>query len=300
MAHSSSYPKILALGQPAIADIWDTDVEITEKIDGSQLGFGRINGELIIRSKGKEQDLDNPDKMFIDAVEYIKSIQDKIEDNLFYYAEYLQKPRHSTLAYDRIPKNHIALFGFQYVDSREFENHRVLTMEADLLDVDVIPLIYSGKSSPEHALSLVGGESYLGGQQREGIVVKAYKPWMWMNMPFTVMAGKFVSEKFKEVHEKDWSRLNTGKGKFDLLKDKYHTEARWHKAIMHLKERGEFDGSPRDIGPLLKEIKVDIETEEKENIKNELYSIYKDDILRYATLGFPEFYKEQLAKGNLA
>lgn len=299
MAHSASYPKILALGNQSIADIFETEVEITEKVDGSQIGFGMIGGELVVRSKGKEQDIENPDKMFAEGVAYIKSIADRIPDDAFFYGEYLSKPRHSTLAYDRIPKNHIVLFGARHED-HTFLSYNLVAYWAKEFGVDAIPLIYAGVSNPEHALSLVDGESYLGGQQREGIVVKAYKPWLWMNIPLTVMAGKFVSEKFKEVHEKDWTRLNTGKGKMDSLKDKYHTEARWHKAIMHLKERGTFDGSLKDIGPLIKEIKSDIELEEKENIKHELYSIYKDDILRYATLGFPEWYKLELAKGNLS
>lgn len=300
MAHSSAFPKILALGHKDIADIFDTPVEITEKIDGSQFGFGLIAGELTIRSKGKEIDLENPDKMFIEGVEYVKSVANRLPNNMFFYAEYLSKPRHSTLAYDRIPKNHICLFGVRSDLTHEWAAWGEIDKYAKILEVDTIPLIYHGMSSPEHALSLVDGDSYLGGQKREGIVVKAYKSWMWMNIPLGVMAGKFVSEKFKEVHEKDWTRLNTGKGKFDVLKDKYRAEARWHKAIMHLKERGEFEGGLRDIGKLIAEIKSDLMAEEKENIKNELFSIFKDDILRSATSGFPEWYKEQLAKGELA
>lgn len=295
---SSAYPKILALGHKDIADIFDTEVEITEKVDGSQFGFGKINGELVIRSKGKEQDLDNPDQMFVEGVEYVKSIADRLPEDLFFYSEYLQRPKHSTLAYDTTPLNHIALFAGRRV-TNAWLSHDELKEWAAKLEVETVPIIYSGMSSPEHALSLVEGDSYLGGQKREGIVVKAYKSWMWMNMPLTVMAGKFVSEKFKEVHEKSWASENTGKGKFDVLKAKYKSEARWHKAIMHLKERNLFDGSPRDIGPLIKEIKNDIVAEEKENIKDELWKLFSDDILRVATNGFPEWFKESLAKGEL-
>lgn len=298
MIHSSAYPKILALGHRDIASIFDDEVEITEKIDGSQFGFGKLNGELVIRSKGQELDIDNPDNMFRAGVEYVKSIETKLPEDVFFYGEYLQKPRHSTLAYKDIPRNHIALFGVKLRDS-SWLRHVDLENVADDLGVDLVPVIYRGKSSPEHALSLVDGESYLGGQKREGIVVKAYKSWMWMNMPLTVMAGKFVSEQFKEVHEKDWSRLNTGKGKFDVLKDKYRSEARWHKAIMHLKERGEFEGSPRDIGKLIKEICQDIELEARPEIMDDLWKIFSGDILRAATAGFPQWYKEALAKGEL-
>ena len=77
MAHSVAFPKIIALGGVGIGSIFDEEVEITEKLDGSQFGFGIVDDTLVVRSKGKEQDLDNPDKMFIEGVEYVRSIQDR-------------------------------------------------------------------------------------------------------------------------------------------------------------------------------------------------------------------------------
>ena len=74
---TSAFPKILHIGNKQISDLFDGVVEITEKVDGSQLGFGKVNGELFVRSKGKEQDLDNPDKMFEGAVEFVKTIADQ-------------------------------------------------------------------------------------------------------------------------------------------------------------------------------------------------------------------------------
>lgn len=297
---SASFPKILAIGHPDIKELFDGEVEITEKLDGSQLGFGVVNGELIVRSKNKEQELDNPDKMFALAVQYIKSIHTEglLTEGVFYYGEYLNKPRHSTLAYDRTPKNNIALFGV--MAGLEFKDYDFIKREADRLRIDVVPLIYRGKSSGEHVLEIVKGDSYLGGAKREGVVVKAYKSWAYLNkIPYTVMAGKFVTEEFKEVHEKDWKKLNTGKGKLEVMKAQYKTEARWHKAVQHIKEAGNLTGSPKDIGALMKEVKDDITAEEKENIKNQLWSLYGDDFLREATNGLPQWYKEELAKGNI-
>lgn len=163
MDKSSAFPKILAIGHKDIKSLFEDEVEITEKLDGSQFGFGIVDGELIIRSKGKEQDLDNPDKMFRVGVEYIKSIKDRLTEGVFYYGEYLEKPRHSTLAYDRIPKNNIALFGM--VNQGIFMPYSNIKHEAERLGVDAMPLIYQGKSSPEHVLELVKGVSYLGGAQ---------------------------------------------------------------------------------------------------------------------------------------
>lgn len=116
-----AFPKIFAMGTRYIADILKEEVEVTEKVDGSQFGFGKIDGEVICRSKGKIQPLDNPDKMFKEAVEYVLSIEDKLAEGNFYYAEYLQKPKHNNLKYGRIPNNHLILLGF-YIEEGEVKS----------------------------------------------------------------------------------------------------------------------------------------------------------------------------------
>ena len=50
--------------------------------------------------------------------------------------------------------------------------------------------------------------------------------------------------------------------------------------------------------PVLK-INVDIETEEKENIKDQLYAIYRGDIMKYATHGLAQWYKTKLVDGSV-
>ena len=301
MSKTAAFPKILHVGDKQIADLFEGQVEITEKLDGSQFGFGRINGELVIRSKGRELDLDNIDKMFGEGVAYVKSIAERIPDNIFFYGEYLQKPRHSTLAYDRIPTNHIALFGVYDSGTREYLPYESIQEWAGILGVDAMPIIKQGYSSPEEVLGLVRERrSYLGGQNIEGVVVKAYKPWLFMGqIPLSVMAGKYVTEEFKEVHTKDWTKLNTGKGKLDVLKDNYRTEPRWNKAIQHLRDAGMLTGTPRDIGNLIKEVHMDITTEESANIKEQLWIIFGRDILSYATSGLPQWYKEKILLGGL-
>lgn len=289
------------MGDKQISDLFDGEVEITEKLDGSQFGFGRVDGELVIRSKGREIDLEAFDKMFGEGVAYVKSIQDKIPDGMFFYGEYLQKPRHSTLAYDRIPKNHIALFAVYNSEERAYYEYDQIESWAKTLGVDAIPLLYSGYSSPEAVLEMVKErQSYLGGQLVEGVVVKAYKPWMFLGqIPLSVMSGKYVSEAFKEVHQRDWTKLNTGKGKLDVLKENYRSEARWNKAIQHLKESDELLGSPKDIGNLIKEVQRDIRDEEEANIKEQLWNIFGKDILAQATLGLAQWWKEKILLGEV-
>jgi hypothetical protein len=301
MSHSAAFPKILHIGDKQILDLFEGDVEITEKIDGSQFGFGKTpEGELIIRSKGREISLDNADKLFFPAITYINSIQDRIPNGWFFYGETLHAPRHSTLAYDRVPRNHIALFAVYEIEPRVYHNYDAIKHQAELLEVDAVPLLFRGVTTATNVLDMVKDTpSYLGGQNVEGIVVKAYKNWMFLGqIPLSVMSGKYVTEEFKEVHNKDWSKLNTGKGKFDVLKENYRTEARWRKAVQHLRERGELTGTPKDIGLLIKEARVDIETEEKENIKDVLWAIYKEDILKYSVFGLAQWWKEKLVLGE--
>lgn len=295
------FPKILHIGDKQIESLFDGEVEITEKVDGSQLGFGKVNGRLFVRSKGQELDLDNPNQMFEKAVTYVKSIEDKLPDNFTFYGEYLQKPKHNTLAYDRTPTNGIALFGVYNYITKEFLGSDEITRYAGLLNVDRVPVIHIGKSSPGEVLEMVNQRvSYLGGQKIEGVVVKAYKNWEYLGqIPLSVMSGKYVTEEFKEVHIKNWKAENTGKGRLEVAVSQYKSEARWNKAIQHLRDSGEFTGTPKDIGNLIKEIKNDVIAEEKENIKDQLWDIYGEQFTRAATDGFPQWFKEKLVLGEL-
>jgi hypothetical protein len=166
-----------------------------------------------------------------------------------------------------------------------------------MFDIECVPLIFQGNvKSPDFLLGLLERESVLGGSHIEGVVVKNYTAkFLLGGQPMPLMAGKFVSEKFKEVH-RGWEKQHTGKGRWEIFKDSYKTEARWHKAVQHLAEKGELTNTPKDIGNLLKEIKNDIATEEMETIKEFLYKEFGGDLLRQATSGFPEWYKGEILK----
>lgn len=296
-----SFPKIFAIGQRHIQDIFDSEVEITEKIDGSQFSFGKIDGELIVRSKGCQLYVDNPEEMFKEGIEYIVSIQAMLPDNTVFYSEYLKKPKHNVLAYDRIPKNHLMLFGAMDLRSQRFCHYDGLSSWAKKHDIEIVPRLFEGKiEKPEDIFELIEIGSVLGGQKVEGVVVKNYsKPFVIGGQIINVMSGKYVSEKFKEVANKEWKRDNTGKGQWEMFLTKYKSEARWNKAIQHLRETGILEESPRDIGNLLKEIQVDIVKEEGDEIKEFLWKHFHKEVLRYAIKGFPEYYKELLLKESI-
>ena len=54
--------------------------------------------------------IDEPEGMFKTGVEQIKSIQHLLTPNWIYRGEYLSKPKHNTLCYDRVPEKNIIIY----------------------------------------------------------------------------------------------------------------------------------------------------------------------------------------------
>jgi len=304
-----SFPKIFHIGDRPIKQSVDVPVEVTEKIDGSQLGFMRKGEDVFIRSKGAfiydgdhfVRDIPEND-LFYPAVQYILMEQDYLLDSHIYYGETLCKPKHSTLAYDKTPQNNIALFGVLDPDGVPFEYAKIKN-EAMHFGVGVVKLLYTGMkpediSTSEWIETFLKSESQLGGPKIEGVVVKRYQEHLVGSQLLPIMSGKYVSEAFKEVHNKNWNKENTGRGKWQTYKEGFRTEARWNKAVQYLKEKGELTGTPKDIGPLIERIKDDISEEEKHNIMEKLWNEFGKDILSESVKGFPEFYKKQLMNGG--
>ena len=144
-----AFPKVWALGKAEVFDILNHEVEVTEKVDGSQIVFGKDEvGALKIRSKGRViydcdcggfvRELSKGD-LFAPAIDYILSLDKDgaLPPGYTFYGETLCKPKHNTLAYGRVPLHNIALFGVkdQYGDWLDYQNQ--VEVAADL-DVDVV------------------------------------------------------------------------------------------------------------------------------------------------------------------
>jgi hypothetical protein len=224
-------------------------------------------------------------------------------DGVWFYGEYLRKPKHNTLNYDRIPQGHIALFAAnhtkmsglwaRYADLYEYADELSLGVVKRVMDEDVRT---AGEILEYLATDPV---SSLGGPM-EGVVIKNFNKemeYVGKYSPFTV--AKFVTEKFKEVHTSTWKAENTDGGKWAAFKEQYRTPQRWHKAVQHLRDTGVLHGSPKDIGQLIIEVQRDIGMESKEDIKAALWRVFGKDLLRFSTKGLPEWYKEQLARGEI-
>jgi len=291
-----TYPKIYALGHVAVLDIFDGKTILQEKVDGSQFSFGVFNGVLRCKSKGKEQLIDAPDKMFNKAIETIKGIQDKLVDGWTYRGEYLQKPKHNVICYSREPKGNIILFDINDGQESYLPPDKVAAA-AEALGLECVPTFLTDlTSSPtlEELDKWLETESILGGHKIEGVVIKNYSQF---GRDKKVLMAKFVSEAYKEKHSRHWKiSAKTGKNITQIITEVYRNENRWNKAIQHLKEKGELDVSPKDIGPLIKEIQQDVLDECSEEIKNKLFNYFWGDISRGIIRGFPDWYKRELVK----
>jgi hypothetical protein len=140
--------------------------------------------------------------------------------------------------------------------------------------------------------------SFLGGVQIEGVVIKNYNENVEIGGMIFPLFTKYVREEYKEKHQADW-KSRSPKGSLQEYFDGFCNENRWKKAILHLKEKGEIEQSPRDIGKIINEIQEDIKTEEKDNIKDFLYKNFIKDILRRSVKNFPQWYKDLLVEENL-
>lgn len=303
-----AYPKVAALGHRAVEDIFEGTVEVTEKIDGSQFAFGILDGELHYRSKGRQipRHSVTESDLFYPVIQWVEQAAERglVQEGFWYYGETLKKPKHSTLTYSRVPQNHFALFGcVDANDERAWFPHAGLRPIADTLECEVVDsFIQLEQWDAERIVAMIDEKitSQLGGVPMEGLVIKNLdKEYLYGPILFPIMTAKFVSDGFKEVHSRDWKNTNTGKGKWDVFQEQYNSEARWWKSVQHMAEDGNLLGEPKDIGQLMNRVQKDIGEECKEEILNFLWRQFGRDLMRHSVRGLPEWYKEQLALGNL-
>lgn len=289
-----SWPKIYALGSKEVLDILKYEVDVTEKIDGSQIGFGIVDGELVIRSNGAHINPALPPKMFRSAVSYIISIKNGLNPDFFYYGECLETPRHNKLKYERVPMHNVALYGIREDDM--FLGYEFVAHEARRLGFDIVPLLHNKRVTPDELDELLKTtKSFLGGEI-EGLVIAS--PYFMPGEREPFMQAKLVRQEFKEVLHKRSNRTPAPKGSMEEsvqeMFGQFATTARWDKAIQHLREADAIKGSNADIGPIIKEIQRDVLDEEGEFIKEALWTLHRKRFLTAVVDGFPRYYQNLL------
>lgn len=290
-----SYPKVWNIGHAATKELFDGPVIVQEKIDGSQFSFGRFGGELRCKSKSSQLVVEAPEKMFSSAVNVASQLD--LIDGWTYRGEYLQKPKHNTLAYDRTPIDHIILFDIN-IGHEEYLTVAGVQREAIRLGLESVPLLHEGIiTAVSELLALLERTSILGGQKVEGVVVKNYAKF---GPDGKALMGKYVREEFKELNRHDFRERNPLQNDIlTRLVNTYKTSARWDKAIIHLREQGKLENSPRDIPLVMKEITRDLLEECKPEIEKELFAWAWKDLSRRLTAGAAEHYKKRLLENVL-
>lgn len=288
-----SYSKVYAVGHRWVKDIFKTPVYVQEKIDGSQFSFMRTEeDEIVCRSKGQLLDLEDPQKLFAPAVKWVVANKDKLIKKWVYRAEALHKPKHNVLQYGRAPEAGFVLYDID-IGICDYVEPIGLKAAALYLGLDCVPNFYHGIIEDfESMMKFMEKESFLGGCKIEGMVFKNYEQ---MTPDNKTMMAKYVSEAFKEQHRRD-PNWKSKPPIHDNLIAQYKTEARWQKAVQHLKEEGKLEGTPKDIGTLIPEVIRDLKEEEEENIKEQLFGHSWGHIGRGVVGGFAEWYKESLAQ----
>ena len=287
-----SYGKIYAIGRRATSALFDTEVTIEEKVDGSQFSFGMFDGDLRVRSRGRVFDIEEPDDLFRAACETVKRLGPDLHNGWTYRGEVLKSPKHNALTYERVPKGNIILFDIA-VGQQDYLSYKDKSEESARLGLEVVPVLFRGEVVHWHTLDeLKGRVSILGGTPIEGYVVKSYDQ---LTRDKKVLMGKWVSEAFKEVHRKNHKPKQIEKSEISImLAKKYKTVARWQKAVQHAAEEGRLDQSPRDIGMLVRMVQEDLIEECKEEVMEDLFKSYWKRLEQDCVKGLAEWYKCEL------
>ncbi|MGH2567609.1 MAG: RNA ligase family protein [Bacteroidota bacterium] len=295
-----SYGKVWALGHHQLDALYSgRGAIIQEKVDGSQFSFALLGGELYAKSRNQPLDLQSYDsKMFAVALAYIKSQAHQLHEGLIYRGELVNRPKHNTLQYGRTPQNNIVLFDVQTLSGRSLDTY-IVQREADLIGLEMVPVFDGNVTLPvtlERLDEILEQQSFLGGTTIEGVVIKNRDR---VDSFGHLLKGKYVSEAFKEVHQKDWKDRNPGgKDIIGVLVEQLRTEQRWEKSVQRRRDAGELELDPRDIGALLKDMVEDVRQEEYDRIKEVVGAWAWKQIGHQLTRGFAEWYKRGLVDGR--
>lgn len=287
MAHLSAYASIGNLRDRNSRLVFGQPVYVQEKVDGSQFSFGLVqmedgSTELLFRSKGSVFRAGG-NGMFNPAVTAVTAIQSQLPLGYTFRGEFLSKPRHNVLRYDRTPLGHIVLFDIQN-DKGEFVPQTEVQVAAKFMGFDYAPILDYADMTEAQVLanmpSYLKHPAVLGGQI-EGVVIK---PASRVFLPDgTQVLVKIVSDAFKEVKVDRITGNSNANGMDEVtarIIARYATNQRYQKAFQHLQDEGLLSGSMKDIPLIIREVQADILKEEEQHIKDELYNAVKKDLLR--------------------
>ena len=268
------YPKVLGLGHEMIAEIFNNPVELSEKVDGSQC---RIHLTEDITACGSKNVGIADDKMFAIAHQQTQRIWNEkvwraFGDDITLFTEFLNKEKHNVLKYERVPLNHLYLFG-AIINDKHLKTKELIELATEI-NIEP-PIILASKKEIESQdeleeyLTITSG---LGGTLLEGIVIKnydqSYPPLLASTQAFFgyPLVGKLVRDDFKERLNKEWSGKKQKETPMAKVTSEFLTDARFHKSIQHLEDEGKIGYEMCDLKVLIPEFYNDLLDEEKDEI----------------------------------
>ena len=297
---------------------------IEEKLDGSQLSFTLNNKGDEIEFYCRNKRVDKNNSTFSKATTMLQVLKSKLNPNLIYHGEAICKLRHNTVSYDRMPKYYWIMYDIQLKKDKTFLNRQLIEhIATNELNIEIVPILQQGtKESSESPIMVAqrlideieSGKltSYLGGTP-EGIVLK-HPRFEHTDGKFTSTKIKLTTEKFKEAHfSKKPKELNTPTDFCEWLGSQFNTEARFHKAYQHCRDRNQLQlnntnnddnnsknhlkkveqQKNRDITLMLKDLDDDFNDEWEEIIKQYLWSEYSEQIRKAARKDFTKWLRKE-------
>lgn len=291
----SSYPSIFALGHRALGEgFLDRDLIVQEKYDGSQFSAAWTGERWIYRSKGGPGSQGRRARSLSAYYRPLRASGWNLGPWIRIQGRAFKKAQHNTLRYGRIPEGHLVLFDVE-APGQHFAFPEQVAQYASIFGLEPARTLHVGKVTVEQIQEWLKEESSLGGTRIEGVVLKPAN-YDLFGEDKKLLIAKVVREEFKELNGAAWKISNPSRADVvQALIARYRAEPRWRKAVQHLRDAGKLDGSPKDIGPLMAEVKRDIEKEEKESIAEALVARFMPDIVRGATGGLPDWYKAELS-----
>lgn len=301
------YPKVLQPSYLTRFNLKDKGLYyIEEKYDGSQFRFGiDKEGNRWFGSKGVTySDERPPDKMFVKAVKLANEAMDRLFDyrnyndctDYSFFAEYLSKPKHNTLTYDRTPINNLVLF--DVIEKGEYIEPIGVHSFSDVMELEPVKVFEQTTSFPTFNFiePLLKEKSTLGDIEIEGVVVKNYDITMEINGEVRPLFYKYVRDDFKELNNEEWNKKPHKQPIESIISEILNKEAIFRKAIQHLEENGEAEGHMRDMQKLIPLVYEDLYEEYLPLIQEMLVKKFQKDIEKQAISGLAEFYKQHLYK----
>lgn len=283
----SDYGKVYTVGHRDIRRLFDGPVVVQEKIDGSQFSATVDSaGQLYCRSKSRflSHVADGEKGLFAPSIQHLLTVKDKMVPFGVYRFEAVSRPKHNVLAYERVPAGNLVLYDLKFNNVLD-AGHEMLEEQAEELGVEPVQEIYIGETSESALADHLIAKPMLGGAMMEGVVIKNYA---------LGLKGKLVAPRFQEIMHSRPPKTPRESPVTDLGR-KYCSEARWEKAIAHLREAGAIGPEPArsDVGVIIKEVQRDVLEECGADIRNELFTAYAKSLRGEWIKGFPEWYLRQ-------